>query len=250
MKRDELENYLKKLLQPELFQDYCPNGLQVAGKEEINSIATGVSASLSTIKAAVVAGADALIVHHGMFWKGDPYPLTGTRGEKAKLLLDSGISLFAYHLPLDAHREVGNNWRAAEEMGWKNCKPFGEFGGSEIGVIGEIDSCDASQVRTSLESYYKHPAHYAPGGKNKVQKIALISGGAHKAIEEASRFGADAFITGSFDEPIWHLAEEEGVHFYAMGHAATERVGPRALGEKVAKELGIAHSFLEITNPF
>ncbi len=246
----DLTAFSNTLLQPELFKDYCPNGLQVEGKQNIGSIATAVSASLETIEKAVQANVDALICHHGMFWKGDPYPIEGTKKRKLELLMNAGISLLAYHLPLDAHQAVGNNWRAARDMEWSDCRAFGEFNGTQIGVQGSVVECSAAEMLKQLERYYGHPAHHAPGGTHPIRNIALISGGAHKAIEEAARAGADAFITGSFDEPIWHLAKEEGIHFFAMGHAATERVGPRALGEHLEAELAIKHTFIEVENPF
>lgn len=250
MKRDAMLAELDNLLQPELFKDYCPNGMQVEGKQEIRSIGTAVSASLATIEAACEAGVDALFVHHGLFWKGDDYRIIGTKQKKLRLLMDAGISLFAYHLPLDAHSDVGNNWRVAADLKWTNCEPFGEFNGTNIGVIGSMERSSATQLKSTLEKYYDHPAHYAPGGEKEISRVALISGGAHKAIEEAAGAGADAFITGSFDEPIWHLAQEEGIHFYAMGHSATERIGPLAIGEYLEKQLGVSTQFIEIPNPF
>jgi dinuclear metal center YbgI/SA1388 family protein len=246
----ELNTYLDDLLQPALFQDYCPNGLQVEGKETITSIATAVSASLETIEAAIEAGVDALIVHHGLFWKGDPYPVTGTRKKKLSLLLKAGLSLFAYHLPLDAHKNLGNNWTVAQDLNWHNCVPFGEFNGSYIGVQGQTEEVSLEDLTQKLEGYYEHKAHVAPGGSHRIRKIALISGGAHKEISEAATQGIDAFITGSFDEPIWHIAKEEGVHFIALGHSATERVGPRALGKHISKELKLKFTFIDIENPF
>jgi dinuclear metal center YbgI/SA1388 family protein len=246
----QLHNFLDKLLEPTLFTDYCPNGLQIQGKEKILRIGTAVSASLETLEAAVAAELDALIVHHGLFWKGDPFPIVGNRKKKIALLLGSGLSLFAYHLPLDAHNTIGNNWQAAADLNWHSLLPFGEFNGAKIGVLGKIEATSPATLQAKLELYYEHTAHYAPGGKESIEKIALISGGAHKAISEAAAVGADAFITGSFDEPIWHLAKEEGIHFYAMGHSATERVGPRALGELIEKTFGVSHTFVDITNPF
>lgn len=246
----ELEAYLNTFLPSEGISDYCPNGLQVEGKKEIKKIATAVSASLETIYAAVQAEADALIVHHGIFWNKDSYCITGTKKEKIHLLLEKGISLFGYHLPLDVHREVGNNWRAAQEMGWEALEPFGLMNKVAIGVKGIIDPLSREQMQTRLEAYYHHPATIVFGGKAEIKTVALISGSAHRNLIDAANEGIDAFITGTYDEPVWPLAQEEGINFYALGHSATERVGPRSLAEHLKNQFGIPCEFIDIPNPF
>lgn len=246
----EFYRYIDELLQCGLFNDYCKNGVQVEGSKEIKKIATGVSASLETIEAAQKWGADALLVHHGLFWKNDSHAVIGTKKEKLKILLTHDISLLAYHLPLDAHHELGNNWKAAKEMGWTDLQPFGNFDGALIGVKGKFPKKDRVQLMRELEEYYGHSSHSALGGKEKVESAALISGGAYRSLGEAAQQKVDCFITGNFDEPAWHQAHEEGVNFFAMGHSATEKVGIRSLGEHVAKKYRLEHRFFEDKNPF
>lgn len=241
---------LDTLLEPALFRDYCPNGLQVEGTQEIKKIATAVTASVTTIEQAVAAGVDALFVHHGMFWNKDPYPVTGIKKKKLQLLLDNGISLIAYHLPLDAHAVVGNNWSAARDLGWNQLLPFGVMDGVPIGVQGEFEECSRQEFQKRLQEYYGQDARVALGGKERVSTAALISGGAYRSIEEASAVGIDCFITGNFDEPAWHLAHEGSVNFFAMGHSATERVGPKAVAQYLEAELQIKAVFLPDDNPF
>lgn len=246
----ELCAYLDELLQPTLFSDGCPNGLQVEGKAKIKTIATAVTASLATIEAAIEAEADALIVHHGLFWNRDSYTITGTKRKKLELLLKSGLSLLAYHLPLDAHREFGNNWRAALELGWQNLEPFGRYGNVSIGVKGTVEPQNCADFADVLQRYYGHTAHMALGGKKTVGSAALISGGAYKSILEAASEGVDCFITGNFDEPAWHLAFEEGINFFALGHSNTEKIGPRSLGRHLNERFGVPCQFLDLENPF
>lgn len=226
------------------FEDYCPNGLQVEGKTIIKKGAFAVSATLETIESAVDWGADILVVHHGLFWQNDSYVVQGPKKEKLAYLLSNSLSLAAYHLPLDAHRSIGNNWKAAEEMKWKKLRPF------SIGVQGEIDEISPQAFAGQLEHYYSHEAMYAPGKSKTIKRVALVSGGAYKLLPEAKKAGVDAFVTGNFDEPAWYLAKEHGVHFYSLGHSATERVGPRALAEWVRDSIGIQTTFLDIENPF
>lgn len=246
----ELCSYLEVLLQTSSFSDCCPIGLQVEGSNEIDKIAIGVSASLATIEAAIEAKAQVLIVHHGMFWNRDSYVIEGSKCEKLRLLLKHGISLLAYHLPLDAHPLYGNNWVAAKEMGWENLEPFGLYQGLAIGVKGKFSSRSREDFCLQLEKYYCHPAHSAMGGKAIVESAALISGGAHKSILEAAKEGIDCFITGSFDEPIWHQAFEEKINFFALGHYNTEIIGPRALGRHLEAHFKLPCQFLDLVNPF
>lgn len=247
----ELYKNLDELLQQKPISDYCVNGVQVKGCHEIKKIVTAVTASLATIERAVEMGAQALIVHHGMFWKGDSQVIEGSRKEKLKALLKKDMSLLAYHLPLDAHKEVGNNWRAAKEMGWEDLEPFGLYNGTYIGVKGRLPKQSREKFQKKIEEYYNHPATTALGGKKDIETVGLISGGAYKSIEEAGNEGLDCFITGNFDEPAWHLAHEYGVNFYALGHSATEKIGPKALVEHLKGQFSnIDCEFLDIENPF
>lgn len=250
IKLKELHVCLEEFLRSSLVSDYCPNGIQVEGKKEISRIATAVSASLETIQDAIAWGADALIVHHGIFWSGDSYVVSGAKKEKLKLLLANEISLLAYHLPLDIHQELGNNWKAAQDMGWRNLQPFGIYKGMAIGVKGEIPLQTRDSFKETLENYYQHPAACAFGGKEYVQTAALISGGAYKNISDGITEGVDCFITGNFDEPAWNQAFEGGINFFALGHTATERIGPKALGEYLEKQFCCDYRFIDTKNPF
>ncbi len=248
----EISSLLNELLQIDRFPDLAPNGLQVdAPEKEISVVATAVTANLATIEKAVEEKASLLIVHHGLFWNKDPLPVTGTKRKKLKLLFDHDIALLAYHFPLDAHADLGNNYVAAREMGWENIEDFGPPCGNRlIGVKGSFPSISPEAFRQKLEDYYQHPAHAVFGGKSSIRSAALISGGAHREILRAVEAGVDCFITGSFDEPVWHIALEEKIHFFAMGHAHTEKAGPRALGNYLEKKFRIVHKFLDIPNPF
>ena len=246
----ELCHYLDELFSAKTIVDYCPNGLQVEGKHSIEKIATAVSANLATIETAIELGVDALIVHHGIFWKGDSMTIEGVKRKKIELLLKHHISLIAYHLPLDMHAQLGNNWKAAQDLGWKELLPFPSGNPKAIGVKGKITACSVTEFKEQLENYYGHSAVYAPGEKKKIETVALISGGAYKSIGEAAKEGIDAFITGNFDEPAWHQAAEENVHFFALGHSATERVGPLALARYLEHVFYVPCQFIDTPNPF
>ena len=250
VQRKDLEVYLNNYLKVSVIKDYCPNGLQVEGRSDIKKMATAVSASLETFEQCIEQAIDALIVHHGLFWEKDPYQLVGIKRAKIELLLKGGISLFAYHLPLDAHQEVGNNWQAARDWGWENLEPFGDYYGTLIGVKGTFTDRPIQQLVKEVENYYGHPAASALGGKKNVKSGALISGGAYKELAKAAAAGVDCFITGNFDEPAWNVAHEEGIHFLALGHAATEKVGPRALARHISEKFDVPVQFLDTFNPF
>ncbi len=245
-----LSTYLSELLPGQGISDSCPNGLQVEGKPTLARLATAVSASLQTIEAAIERQADALIVHHGLFWSRDSFVIQGVKRKKLALLMQHDLSLFAYHLPLDLHASLGNNWKAALDLKWTDLKPFGLFNGIPIGVRGRIPSCSRQELRHRLEEYYQHPAICAWGGPEEIQTIGLVSGGAYKLLPEAAQEGLDAFITGSFDEPVWYQAQEEKINFFALGHSATECIGPLALAEHLEQHFQIPCSFLRIENPF
>lgn len=247
---NSLCQHLDDLLSSQKIADSCPNGLQIEGKASVRKVATAVSASLATIEQAVEEQVDALIVHHGIFWQRDEYVIRGVKKEKIALLLQHGISLIGYHLPLDMHPDLGNNWVAAKELGWSNLQPFGLYNGMFIGVKGEVAPTPIEAMRHRLESYYQHPAHCAFGGSGTIKSAALISGGAYRSITEASKEGVDLFITGNFDEPVWHQAFEEKINFCALGHSATERIGPMALRSYIQDKLAIPCSFIDIANPF
>jgi dinuclear metal center YbgI/SA1388 family protein len=242
--------YIDELLQTGLFQDVCLNGLQVEGKNTLRHLATSVTASLKTVKKAVRIGADALIVHHGLFLKNKEVQVATTLREKLRLLLENNISLFGYHLPLDAHIELGNNWPAAKFLGWQDLAPFGSYQGRMLGVQGVVVPQERRKFQKEVEKFYGHQAHIAFGGPKIIKSCALISGGAHKWIDEAVKARVDCFITGSFDEPVWNTAFEEKINFMALGHAATEKIGVQLLGRHLADEFQLVHTFIDDENPF
>ena len=246
----ELCRYLEDLLQSSSMEDYGPNGLQVEGKNEIMKIATAVSSSMSTIEKAVDLNVDALIVHHGMFWNKDNPCVVGTKRNKLQMLLENDINLLGYHLPLDCHQDLGNNWKAAKDMGWENLLPFGEYNGLYVGVRGTVKDVPIEDFVRKLEEYYQHQAFVAPGGGKYIKNVAITSGGGHQLIFEAAKEKVDCYITGSFDEYVWNVAHEEKINFCALGHSATEIVGPQALGEHLSQKFNLEHHFISTNNPF
>lgn len=242
---NELTSYLDQYLQVDAFKDYCPNGMQVEGKQEIHKLGFAVSATLDTLEEALANNCDALVVHHGLFWKGDSYVIERSLKRKLKLLLNHDLTLFAYHLPLDAHQTVGNNFAAAKELGWKDLKPFQVYG-----VQGTFDAMPIEGFVKSLESFYGHSAHVALGGKEHVSSAALVSGGGYKFLKEAACSQVDCFITGNFDEPAWGLAFEEKIHFVALGHSATEKIGVQKLQKHLSEKFTLETQFLDLFNPF
>ena len=237
------------LLQPERFKDYCPNGLQVEGRPQVQSIASGVTASLALIQAAIEAGADTLLVHHGLFWRNQTGTVTGWLKSRLALLLQHDINLLAYHLPLDAHPALGNNAQLATHLGFRVDGTFGEQG---LGFVGQPQvSCESGQALAQLlqSRLGKQPVSVVPDAKRPVRRIAWCTGGAQNLFEEAIAQGVDAFITGEISEPQAHLAHETGVSFFACGHHATERYGAPALGAHLGEQLGVKHVFIDIDNP-
>lgn len=245
----ELYSYLDQYLNCVSLPDFCKNGLQLEGAERVSKIGTAVTANLETIKKASELKVDALIVHHGLFWNQDPHEITGTKREKIKILIENDISLLAYHLPLDAHQEIGNNWKAAKDLGWKNLRPL-YVKGIPLGVLGDIESKSQDEVIADLEQYYSSKAVCALGGGKLIKSLGLISGGAYKNLSDAKKGGADAFITGSYDLPAWDQAFEEKINFFALGHTATEKVGPKALATKIAELWEIETCFIDAKNLF
>lgn len=239
------------LLQPANFHDYGPNGLQVQGRDEVRRLVCGVTASRALIEAAIAARADALLVHHGLFWRGQSQCVTGWMRERLRLLLTHDISLLAYHLPLDAHAELGNNAQLAARLG---LTIEGNFGEHDLGFIGRRADggafADAGALRAALESALQRRVLCVDGsGGAPLTRIAWCSGGAQDWLQAAIDAGAQAFVTGEASEPQPHLARECGVAFFACGHHATERYGVQALAQRVAQQLGIACQFIDIDNP-
>lgn len=245
--RTELENYLGTLLDVGRFRDYGPNGLQVEGRAEVRRIVSGVTASLALIEAAVAAQADAIVVHHGLFWRGQDGRVVGWMKQRLQTLLAHDINLYAYHLPLDAHAELGNNAQLGHQLGWTADARFGE---QDLGFIGQAaQSLSVDDLSVHIEGKLGRSVMAVAGDGRALSRIAWCSGGAQGYFESAIAAGADAFITGEISEPQAHLARETGVAFFACGHHATERYGAPALGAHIAERFGLAHQFIDIANP-
>ena len=245
--RTELDSYLCTLLEVGRFRDYGPNGLQVEGKSEVCKIVSGVTASRALIEAAIRCDADAVLVHHGLFWKGHDGRVTGWMKQRLERLLAHQISLFAYHLPLDAHAEFGNNAQFGARMGVTADARFGE---QDLGFIGSPASAlTPDELTRHLQQLLGRTATLVPGDGRPLRRLAWCTGGAQSYFEAAIAAGADAFVTGEISEPQAHFARETGVAFIACGHHASERFGAAALGAHVAERFGIEHRFIEIDNP-
>ena len=234
------------LLQPTRFKDYGPNGLQVEGRESVSSIVSGVTASRALIEAAIDVQADAIFVHHGLFWRGQDGRVTGWMKQRLQLLLAHDINLFAYHLPLDAHPTLGNNAQLGAQLGWA---AQGQFGEQDLGCIGAADFRTAEQLAQHVESVLNRPVTLVAPGQSAIKKVAWCTGGAQGYFEAAIAAGADAYITGEISEPQAHYAREMGVAYLACGHHATERYGAPAVAAHVAVQLGLRHQFIDIPNP-
>ncbi|UBB19116.1 Nif3-like dinuclear metal center hexameric protein [Comamonas odontotermitis] len=235
------------LLQPERFKDYGPNGLQVEGKTEIRKLVSGVTASRALIDAAIAAGADAIFVHHGLFWRGYDGRITGWMKQRIERLIKHDINLFAYHLPLDAHPELGNNAQLGVHLGWQ---ADGRFGEQDLGFIGSIPEASAQQIAAQIQQALGRSVTLATSENPRpIRRMAWCTGGAQSFFEAAIAAGADGFLTGEISEPQAHLARETGVSFFAGGHHATERYGAPAVAALVAQQLGVVHEFIDIDNP-
>ncbi len=245
--RSELDSYLFSLLEVSRFRDYGPNGLQVEGKPEVCKIVSGVTASLALIEAAIDVGADTLLVHHGLFWKGHDGRVTGWLKQRLERLLAHRINLFAFHLPLDAHPEFGNNAQFGARMG---VAADARFGDQDLGFIGSpaVPTSAAALAATLQQMLGRTPTVVAGDGR-QLRRLAWCTGGAQGYFEAAIAAGADAFVTGEISEPQAHCARETGVAFIACGHHASERFGAAALGTHLALRFGIEHRFIEIDNP-
>jgi len=245
----DLESYVSKLLNATQFDEKSYNGIQVANQGVVSKIATAVSASEETIRKAIELNVQALIVHHGLFRKTDPHPLVGPLYTKVKLLMDHNIALLGYHLPLDADQTVGNNWKAAKDLGVKECKPFLPYKTIPIGVVGEISATSFESLKQRVQEYYGRKAD-AVKVKDTIKTVAIVSGAADTCIKDAAQIGADCFITGRVDEPVWDHAHEFGISFLGLGHYATETVGPKALADALHKHFKISVNFIKTDNPF
>jgi len=242
-----LHDFCNQLLSSQEFDDYCPNGLQVESGETVSRLVTGVTASQALIDAAVAWRADALLVHHGYFWKGESPCIRGIKGQRIRSLVRHRISLLAYHLPLDSHPELGNNRQLAERLGLVAVEPALESGLLWQGRLPESLSVQGLG-RLIADRLGREPLHL-PGGGAVIQRLAWCTGAAQGFIEQAATLGVDAYISGEVSEQTVHQAGELGIHYFAAGHHATERYGVQAMGERLVREFGIEHRFIDIPNP-
>ena len=248
--RDELVSYLDTYLDVDAGPDFCPNGLQVEGTPTIRRLVTGVSACRELFQRAREQQADAILVHHGIFWEGDSRIITGIQRRRVAELIEGNLNLIAYHLPLDRHPEVGNNAVASQRLGLSRLSPFGDYSGMSLGFSGELETPVpiASLLERCRSVFLQEPLCF-PGGPETVSTVGLISGGAESAFRQAIAAGLDAYITGEASEWVMNVAREAGTHFIAAGHYATERLGVQTLGEHLTEKFGLEVCFEEIPNP-
>lgn len=249
MRREELARYLDELLESGRFKDYCPNGLQVEGRADIRRIVAGVTANQALLDAAMERKADAILVHHGWFWRGEDGRIAGFRKNRLKLLLAHDINLFAYHLPLDGHGEFGNNAQLAQRMGWV---VDGRFGEQDIGWLGRLEKpMTRGELARALSAELGHEPLMIgdDDSARSLIRIAWCSGGAQSLFEQAVDQGVDVYLSGEVSEQNVHLARESGVTYVAAGHHATERFGVQALAEHLAERFGLECEFVDIASP-
>jgi dinuclear metal center YbgI/SA1388 family protein len=248
--RREVDDFLNTLLDVGRFKDYGPNGLQVEGAAVVRRVVCGVTASRALIEAAVAAGADTLLVHHGLFWRGQDGRLTGWLRERVALLMRYELNLFAYHLPLDAHGELGNNAALGRRLGW--CAD-GRFGDQDLGFLATLpeplEAASLAAAVTAATLPHARTPLLVGGDGRTVRRVAWCTGGAQGYFESAIAAGADVFLTGEISEPQTHLARESGVAFLAAGHHATERYGVQAVGQRLAEQFGLECRFIDVDNP-
>ncbi|HUK14337.1 MAG TPA: Nif3-like dinuclear metal center hexameric protein [Thermoanaerobaculaceae bacterium] len=251
MDRDQLVAYIDDLLEADALQDVGVNGLQVSGRAEVERLATGVSACAELFNQAAEWGADAVLVHHGLLWRGDePQRIAGALRQRLRLLFENDLNLLAYHLPLDRHPAHGNAAVLAREIGLEGLEPFGSFGGVPLGFAGVFPTPvpDEELFRRVRAACGQQPQVFL-GGPEMVASVGIVTGGAPTGFEEAVAAGLDAYITGEPREWVMHRAAEDGVHFVAAGHYATERFGVRSLGEFLAKRFDLEVRFIDLPNP-
>jgi dinuclear metal center YbgI/SA1388 family protein len=248
---DEILGYCDGLLDVDAFEDYGPNGLQVPGASEVSKVATGVTANLETLQGAVDSGAQLVLTHHGLLWGSEASPLSVPMAARLRALLCADVSLAAYHLPLDAHAEIGNNALLRDELGLEpDDRPFGEAKGSAVGLIGRApEPIDIAELRRRLSDAVGQEPLVFDAGPERIESVGIVTGAGGFAIHEAGPLGLDALVTGEPSEPVMGEAREYGLHFLAGGHYATETFGVRRLGELVAERFSVEHEFVDVPNP-
>jgi len=245
-----LVNYLDEYLEIGKVKDYCPNGLQVEGRSEVTKVLGGVTASQALIDEAICQSVDAILVHHGFFWKGERAEITGIKRNRLKALLENDISLIAYHLPLDVHPEVGNNTQLAQILNISITGPLEPLATKSIGLVGELsEPMSAADFRAVVSRVLSRECMHVGDEKELIQRVAWCTGAAQGMIDKAVDLGVDAFLSGEISEPTVHIARETGVHYFSAGHHATERYGVQALGHKLAAKFDIEFQFIDIDNP-
>ena len=246
VQRDTLEKHLASTLDINRFRDYCPNGLQVEGRAQVSYVVSGVTASQALLDAAVERGADAVLVHHGYFWRGEDARIVGTRQRRIRTLLANELNLFAYHLPLDAHPVMGNNAQLGKRLGLSD---EGRFGEQELGWLGRSGARTVGELAALVSQALGREPMVIGDLSQSIETIAWCTGAAQSALADAIAAGASVYLSGEISEPTVHLARETGVAYLACGHHATERYGVQAVGEYLAQEFGIRHEFIDIDNP-
>ena len=246
----ELVIYVHTLLDVDAFNDYCPNGLQVEGTHEVASLVSGVTANRDLIEAAIRKNADVILVHHGYFWRGETACIVGMKRKRLKLLLEHDISLLAYHLPLDAHPELGNNARLAALLGVHTCGGLFQTDDLSKGLYGKfIEPTSAASLAKLIEQQLARPPLVVAAGPERIKTVGWCTGAGQSFIDQAIARGLDAYISGEISESTVHAARESGTHYFAAGHHATERYGVQALGEHLAQVYGLQHHYVDIDNP-
>ncbi len=242
--RDEIVAYCDRRLDAASFDDYCPNGLQVEGRTEVRYIISGVTASQALLDAAIAAEADLVLVHHGYFWRNEAAPLTGIKGQRIATLMRAGVNLLAYHLPLDAHPELGNNRQLGLRLGFERCTTDqGLLWGAEL-----LPPMSARDLADHIATVLDRPP-LAVGPDREVSRLAWCTGAAQGMIEQAALRGFDAFVSGEISEQTVHQARELDILYLAAGHHATERFGVQAVGAELAEQFGVEHQFIDVDNP-
>ena len=249
-KLQDIIQWCDQTLKSSEFKDYAPNGLQIEGKTEVRKILAAVTASQDAIDAAIRENADLLLVHHGYFWKGEAYPITGMRGKRIKSLIQHDISLLAYHLPLDSHPSLGNNAAIADLLKLERIEALDPSERHPIGNIGYLNQpMPVEEFKTFVSEKLKFDVTHLPADKNMIEKVGFCTGGAQDFIVKAAEQGCDAYISGEVSERTFYEAKELGIHYFACGHHATERYGVQRLGQAISEQFDIEYVYFELNNP-
>ena len=249
-KLQDIIQWCDQTLKSSEFKDYAPNGLQIEGKTEVRKILAAVTASQDAIDAAIRENADLLLVHHGYFWKGEAYPITGMRGKRIKSLIQHDISLLAYHLPLDSHPSLGNNAAIADLLKLERIEALDPSERHPIGNIGYLNQpMPVEEFKKFVSEKLKFDVTHLPADKNMIEKVGFCTGGAQDFIVKAAEQGCDAYISGEVSERTFYEAKELGIHYFACGHHATERYGVQRLGQAISEQFDIEYVYFELNNP-